>query len=86
MVNIESTLDERGKTHGDFKIHARIAQGIKNVMRAEPGWGDLSAPQKEALDMTAHKIGRIIAGNANFEDHWVDIAGYTTLVAKEITK
>jgi hypothetical protein len=86
MTNVESTLDERGKTHGDFKVHARITQGIKDVMRADVGWGNLSAAQKEALDMVAHKMGRVIAGNANFEDHWVDIAGYATLAVREIAK
>lgn len=38
----------------------------------------------EALDMICHKLGRIIAGDASFKDHWVDIAGYATLVADRV--
>jgi len=35
-------------------------------MHANGKWHDLSNRHKEALDMIQHKIGRIIAGNANF--------------------
>jgi hypothetical protein len=38
----------------------------------------------ETLDMIAHKIGRIIAGNAAEPDHWRDIAGYAQLVANRL--
>jgi len=38
----------------------------------------------EALDMILHKIGRIVAGDATFKDHWVGIAGYATLVADRV--
>ncbi|WP_257617167.1 hypothetical protein [Campylobacter pinnipediorum] len=34
--------------------------------------------------MIAHKIARILAGNPNYKDHWDDIAGYATLVSKEL--
>ena len=30
--------------------------------------------------MIAHKIGRILAGDPSFQDHWADIAGYATLI------
>lgn len=79
-------IAERGKTHGDFTDHARITQKIKNEMHAEPNWHRLDYCQKETLDMIAHKIGRILAGNPNFEDHWQDIAGYARLVADRCPK
>ena len=34
--------------------------------------------------MILHKIGRILAGDPNHKDHWVDIAGYANLPIKEI--
>ena len=34
--------------------------------------------------MIAHKLGRICAGDPDFPDHYKDIAGYATLVAKEL--
>lgn len=76
-------LAERRKTHGDFRIHARATQRLKGVMEAEPQWGSLTESQKEALHMVVHKIGRILAGNSSFHDHWDDIAGYAKLVADQ---
>jgi hypothetical protein len=34
--------------------------------------------------MIAHKLGRIVNGDPNYVDSWVDIAGYATLVAKRL--
>ena len=34
--------------------------------------------------MIAHKIGRILNGDPNYADSWVDIAGYAQLVANEL--
>ena len=34
--------------------------------------------------MICHKIGRIINGDANYEDSWRDIAGYAQLVADRL--
>lgn len=81
---IEEILAEREKTHGDFRIHAAITDAIKFHMLSSSKWDYLSSMQREALDMTAHKIGRILAGNPDHKDHWDDIAGYTTLVAREL--
>jgi hypothetical protein len=38
--------------------------------------------QIEALDMIALKLSRILSGQANFKDHWDDIAGYAKLGAE----
>ena len=81
---IEKILAEREKTHGDFRTHAAITDAIKYHMHNSSKWSYLSPTQREALDMTAHKIGRILAGDPNLKDHWDDIAGYTTLVAREL--
>lgn len=83
-LDISNTLEERQKTHGDYEDHARVTQQIKGIMQGEPGWGGLTFSQKETLDMIAHKIGRVLAGNPNFHDHWYDIAGYSTLIANQL--
>jgi len=80
----EELLEERGKTHGDFAIQAIITQSIKRCYEAVEKYEYLTSPQKEALDMIAHKIGRIIAGNPTVKDHWDDIAGYAKLVSMRI--
>jgi len=35
--------------------------------------------------MIAHKIGRILNGDPNYADSWIDIAGYAKLVADRLT-
>lgn len=77
-------LAERGKTHGDFTIHAEITQRLKSVVYSMDSRSRLSHIQQEAIDMILHKIGRIIAGNPNYKDHWDDIAGYAKLVADRV--
>lgn len=82
--NIQEILKEREKTHGDFSEHAIITQAIKSCYKITDSYDRLSSPQREALDMIAHKIGRILAGNPYIKDHWDDIAGYATLVSERI--
>lgn len=84
MSSIEATLTERGKRYGKFSDHANISQSLKDVMRAAPNWGRLKADQKEALEMVAHKIGRILNGDPNYGDSWHDIGGYTKLVEDDL--
>lgn len=79
-------LNERDKTHGGFRINSSVSQRIKDIIRGEPTYANLSAPQKESLDMIAHKISRIIAGDPNFADHWDDLAGYAKLPSEIITQ
>lgn len=79
--DVNKILDERKKTHGDFTEQANITHAIKNPMHSAPNYKNLSFVQRECLDMIAHKIGRILAGDPNVKDHWTDISGYSTLVA-----
>ena len=84
MTNITTTLNERGSRYGEFTSHARITQKLKEVMRDDTNWYYLTDDQKESLEMVAHKIGRILNGDPDYDDSWVDIAGYTTLVAERL--
>ena len=68
-----------------YVIRARAAQEIKEAIY-ENSYMILSAPMREALDMIAHKIARIIAGNPEDIDSWVDIAGYAELVVEELQR
>jgi len=82
-MDIDTTLQERGERYGKFVEHARITQELKRTMFANMNY-ELSADQAEALEMIAHKLGRIVNGDPNYVDSWVDIAGYATLVAKRL--
>jgi len=82
--SVEEILTARRKTCGDFRKQATITDNLKYHMKNTENWSYLTAVQKEALDMIAHKIGRILAGDPNLKDHWDDIAGYSLLPAKEL--
>lgn len=79
-TGIDATLSERGTRYGAFTGHARITQALKRAMVDSPKWTELADDQKEALEMVAHKIGRILNGDPNYIDSWHDIIGYTKLV------
>lgn len=79
-------LQERGKSHGNFTDNARICQKLKWVLREERAYEKLNPVQSEAVDMILHKISRAIAGKADFQDHWDDIAGYAKLVSDRCVK
>jgi hypothetical protein len=85
-MSIETTLDQRGKQYGGFIEHAKITQDIKRAMQGGKNWASLRDNQKEALEMIAHKIGRILNGNPNYHDSWHDIVGYTKLVADTLVQ
>ena len=82
--SIAEVLVERGTRYGPFAGHARITQALKQDMRNSPKWRELTDSQGEALEMIAHKIGRILNGDPNYLDSWVDIVGYTQLVIDEL--
>lgn len=82
--DIADTLAQRGNRYGAFPGHARITQSLKRAMQDSPNWASLTDQQREALEMVAHKIGRILNGDPNYHDSWHDIIGYTKLVADEL--
>lgn len=79
-TDVNNTLNERGSRYGDFAKHAEISQAFEEVARATPGWARLSPAQKESLKLQWHKQARILNGDPNYADSWVDIAGYAQLV------
>lgn len=76
---IEDIVAERKSTHGPFGIQARVAQELKDIMRMCENWDKMSGQQKESLEMIVHKISRILVGDPNFTDHWIDIEGYARI-------
>ena len=84
-MDIKDTLKERGERYGEFKDHAEITQALKQAMTLGGAkWVALSDDKKEALEMIVHKIGRIIDGDPEYLDCWVDIAGYATMATESL--
>lgn len=87
---IKALLEERGATHGHFPEVAGVAQHLKQAMRAAAPlhrpygkrnvWEALPPIIREALEMMAAKMARIVCGNERHDDHWRDIQGYAQLV------
>ena len=85
-TNIDETLDARAQDYGKFKDGAALMQGIKRLLadHARMHNKTFADDQWEALEMIVHKIGRIVNGNPDKVDSWVDIAGYATLIADRL--
>jgi Domain of unknown function (DUF6378) len=84
--DIAAVLGERGKRYGKFTGHAAVAQELKAVIRRHLFMHEkkLHDDQQESLDMICHKIARIVNGDPDYGDSWVDIAGYAKLVADRL--
>lgn len=85
MSEVEQILEQRGNTNGDFANMAKITQRLHSIIR-DNAVGHLTDVHRESLHMICHKLGRITAGDPNVEDHWDDIAGYATLVSRELVR
>ena len=83
---VDATLDARAVDYGKFIEGAEVMQMLKRVVLNALNNRDktLAHDQAEALDMIIHKIGRIVNGNPDVVDHWLDIAGYAKLVADRL--
>ena len=84
MAEIKDVLKQRGDVHGAFKNNASISQQLKTVVASSMNYCQLSAVQKEALDLICGKISRVLSGNPDFPDHWLDIEGYARLVYNDL--
>lgn len=83
-ADIAATLHERGSRYGVFTKHAAVTQAIKAAMFDCRHRESFAPDQVEALEMIAHKLGRIVNGDPDYADSWVDIAGYAKLVADRL--
>ncbi len=85
-ADVDETLNTRAQDYGKFKDGAALMQGIKRLLADHAAKHDklFADDQWEALEMIVHKIGRIVNGNPDKVDSWVDIAGYATLVADRL--
>jgi transposase len=83
---VERILDERGSNYGSFLGLSQVTQRLKAVAHNFAGQNNktFDPDQAEALDMIFTKIGRILNGDPNHIDSWIDIAGYATLVADRL--
>ena len=82
-MDTDRLLAEREKTHGEYEDDARAAMRLIDVVNEETAVS-LTYVQRHTLHMICHKIARIITGDPNHLDHWVDLVGYPELVARSL--
>lgn len=86
MTNpVDETLAERGQHYGDFKETFAVIQEIKLALQHGKGWDHMPLERREALEMIAVKMGRLVSGDSGHADSWHDIAGYARLVEGSLT-
>lgn len=90
---VKAVLNQRGARYGDFTDHAEIAQDLQDVMRNATtvvdgvrvnSWDRLSKVQKQALTVDADKTARILSGDPDCDDNWIDKQGYARLVQERL--
>ena len=81
---VDETLKDRNGVHGLWSANAEVSERIKKALRGGTYWETMLPSQREALDLIAVKMSRIVTGNPNYSDHWHDIQGYARLVEKEL--
>jgi hypothetical protein len=86
MADINNILDERGNRYGDFSSNATTTQLIKQAINLGDTANKLAFYQRESLEMIAHKISRIVNGDSNYMDSWIDIVGYAQLVIDKLQR
>jgi hypothetical protein len=77
--SVQDTLEHRASRYGDIETLMTLSQNIQQAMRLSKNWWDLMPAQREALQMIASKIARILNGDPNYKDNWHDIQGYARL-------
>jgi hypothetical protein len=83
-ITMESILEDRQATHGDFSDDAEMSQRLKNLIRQGRNWTHLQTFEAEALDNMMTKVARILSGNPHHPDHWRDLQGYPRLVEERL--
>ena len=81
---LATVLSERGSRYGSLMSNATISQGLKEILHSSTNWGAMPPDMREALDMIVHKISRIVEGDFNYDDSWIDISGYSTLIVERL--
>ena len=83
-ATLNDTLAERGSTHGSYPVQAQLSQDLKDVMGESPNWDRLPPHMKETLEMVALKVSRVLTGDFNNPDNFLDLAGYSMLAYREL--
>lgn len=85
-MSAEDIIAERDTTHGNYAAQSAVSQAIKKAMAGGKNWSSMLPPQREALELIAVKLARIVSGDPYHLDHWLDICGYAKLGSDHFAK
>ena len=77
---INDLTSEKAKTHGDFDLSSLFVRRVYTEIANSPNFHNLTPPQERGLRMIVEKLSRILYGDSQFLDHWIDIEGYAKLI------
>lgn len=83
-MDVDDVLAERNKTYGSFEANALIAQKLKEIFHSSPSWARMTDTMREALDLKALKLSRILTADPFYKDSWIDDACYSQLVINSL--
>lgn len=93
---VKAVLNQRGARYGDFTDHARLAQQLQHALERHQitsgaevpttciPWNHLTSVQQRALTTICDKLARILNGDPNYDDNWIDIQGYARLAQERL--
>ena len=85
-MSVHELLNERETVYGDFSVLAHNIQIRKELNRQAPSWKQMTAVQREVMDMNVVKDCRILYGSPKHRDNWIDKCGYAQLAVEEFDK
>jgi hypothetical protein len=83
-LELEQTIAARRGRYGPLIESGEVAMKLEDYLRSLPGWQNLAYDQRESLAMVMHKVSRIMCGDPDYDDSWVDIAGYAQNVVNRL--
>ena len=75
-MNLDDSLRDKIRTNGAFEDVASLSQAIKFVLRRGKNWETMPPESKEALELSATSIARILTGDHLEPNHWSTLATY----------
>ncbi len=85
---ISAMLQSREKTHGPYENTAFVANRLQRILFESCGQRDIETDHvlREAMAMICQKMARMVSGDVNSLEHWIDVAGYAVLVIQHRLK
>ena len=83
-MNLDDDLRNKQIMNGPFEDMSQLSQALKFALRRGRNWEPMGPESKEALELIATHLAKILVGNATEAKHWNDIATLARLRGKAL--